>query len=67
MFDNEQNKTMIVHYIKVKFYLSIVKLCHYEEQSDEVIQYRYNKTDTSAKALVWRGSRYSERSEESII
>ena len=40
MFDNEQNKTMIVHYIKVEFYLSIVKLCHYEEQSDEVIQYR---------------------------
>ena len=38
--NNEQNKTMMAHYVKVEFYLSIVKLCHYEEQNDEIIQYR---------------------------
>ena len=38
--NNEQNKTMMVHYVKVEFYLSFVKLCPYEEWNDEVIQYR---------------------------
>ena len=38
----EQNKTMMVHYVKVEFYLSIVKLRYYKEQSDEIIQYKYN-------------------------
>ena len=32
----EQNKTMMVHYVKVEFYLSIVKLRYYKEQSDEI-------------------------------
>ena len=36
----EQNKTMMVHYVKVEFYFSLVKLRHYEKRSDEVIQYR---------------------------
>ena len=36
----KQNKTMMVHYVKVEFYLSLVESRHYEEQSDEVIQYR---------------------------
>ena len=34
-----QNKTMMVHYVKVEFYLSLVKSRHYEEWNDEVIQY----------------------------
>ena len=38
--NNEQNKTMMVHYVKVEFYLLFVKLRHYEEWNDEVIQYR---------------------------
>ena len=28
----EQNKTMMVHFVKVKFYLSFVKSRHYEER-----------------------------------
>ena len=28
----EQNKTMMVHYVKVEFYLSIIKLRYYEER-----------------------------------
>ena len=40
--NNEQNKTMMVHYVKVEFYSSIVKSRHYEERNDEVIQYKYN-------------------------
>ena len=30
--NNEQNKTMMVHSVKVNFYLSIVKSRHYEER-----------------------------------
>ena len=33
-----QNKTMMVHYVKVEIYLSLVKSRHYEEWNDEVIQ-----------------------------
>ena len=38
--NNEQNKTMMIHYVKVEFYLLFVKLRYYEKRSDEVIQYR---------------------------
>ena len=38
--NNEQNKTMMVHYVKGEFYLSLVKSRHYEEWNDEVIQYK---------------------------
>ena len=43
----EQNKTMMVHYVKVEFYVLLVKLCHYEEwifdSASKIIKYYFVK------------------------